>query len=461
MAEQFDVVVVGARVAGSPMATLLARRGVKVAVLEQTVFPQPTLSSNVLQADSLAFLDRLGVLGRIQDTKAQFMTRSDTRLNDFRFTADFPSFDGYVGGAACIRRVVLDPILAEEAAAAGADLRMGTKVTGLLEERGRVSGVRFVRNGVESRIRARLVVGADGRESTVARLRGARRYNVTPNERWYYWTYFEGADLTVTPTFVLHRWEDRHIFAGPADHGLYIVGVSPQSHEKEQFRRDRQRSLMEHVRSCEPVAKVLSEARIAEKIYGILRFDGYFRESSGPGWVLIGDAGHFKDPAAGRGIGDAFRQVERLVPAVLRALRGSDAEIDRATGEFARWRDRHYAPFYGLANDLGRVGPLPAVVPDVVAKLYGDGDIDRFLRLFSHHLSPNEVLTPARVLSATARRLAGPERGGWDFAKDVGTTLRDEARRRWSAFRPVFEPTPARADLPGRRTTTLSEGGMT
>lgn len=119
MAEQFDVVVVGARVAGSPMATLLARRGVKVAVLEQTVFPQPTLSSNVLQADSLAFLDRLGVLGRIQDTKAQFMTRSDTRLNDFRFTADFPSFDGYVGGAACIRRVVLDPILAEEAAAAG------------------------------------------------------------------------------------------------------------------------------------------------------------------------------------------------------------------------------------------------------------------------------------------------------------------------------------------------------
>lgn len=449
MAEQFDVVIVGARVAGSPLATLLARRGVKVAVLEQTTFPHPTLSSNVLQADSLAFLDRLGVLKEIRGTGAPFMSRSDTRLNDFRFVADFPSFDGFVGGAACIRRHVLDPILADAAAAAGADVRMGTKVTGLLEEDGRVAGVRFVRGGVESRIRARLVVGADGRESTVAKLRGARRYTVTPNERWYYWTYFEGADLDVTPTFVLHRWADRHIFAGPADNGLYIVGVSPQAHEKDDFRRDRHESLMEHVRSCEPVAEVLSEAKVAEKIYGIRRFDGYFRESSGPGWVLIGDAGHFKDPAAGRGIGDAFHQVDRLVPALIRALRGPDTRIDRATSEFVRWRDRYYTPFYGLANDLGGVGPLPAIVPEVVAGMYADGDIERFLHLFSHQVSPSELLTPGRVLAATVRRLAGDESGGGAFLREVGATLRGEARRRWAARYPVLEA----AAAPTGRTT--------
>jgi len=465
VAEQFDVVIVGARVAGSPLATLLARRGVKVAVLEQAVFPQPVLSSHVMQADALAFLDRLGVLDRIRATGAPFMSRSDTRLNDFRFVADFPSFPGFVGGAACIRRFVLDPILADAAVAAGADVRMGTKVTGLLEERGRVVGVRFVRKGVESRIRARLVVGADGRESTVAKLSGARRYNVTRNDRWYYWTYFEGADLTVTPTFVLHRWGDRHIFAGPADNGLYIVGVSPQQHEKQAFRENRHDSLMEHVHSCRPVAEVLSEAKVADKIYGILRFDGYFRESSGPGWVLIGDAGHFKDPAAGRGIGDAFHQVERLVPAIIKALRGPDAGMDRATAAFTRWRDRHYAPFYGLAGDLGRVGPLPAIVPEVVAGMYARGEIDHFLRLFSHQASPSDLLTPGRILAAAGRRLAGPERGRLEFARELGGTVRDEVRRQWAARRPVVEPRAAarhekhRATAFGHQPETVEESG--
>jgi 2-polyprenyl-6-methoxyphenol hydroxylase-like FAD-dependent oxidoreductase len=465
VAEKFDVVIVGARVAGSPLATLLARRGVKVAVLEQMVFPHPTLSSNVLQADSLAFLNRLGVLDAIRGTRAPFMSRSDTRLNDFRFVADFPAFDGFVGGAACIRRHVLDPILADAAIAAGADVRMGTKVTGLLEENGRVSGVRFVRGGVESRITARLVVGADGRESTVGKLCGARRYNVTPNDRWYYWAYFEGADLDVTPTLLLHRWGDRHIFSGPADNGLYIVGVSPQQHEKEEFRRDRHEGLMEHVRSCEPVAELLTKAKVVDKVYGISRFDGYFREATGPGWVLIGDAGHFKDPAAGRGIGDAFHQVERLVPAVIKALRGPDEGIDKATAEFVRWRDRHYAPFYGLANDLGRVGPLPAVVPEVVARMYAEGDVERFLHLFSHQLSPSELLTPARVVSATVRRLAGGESGGGEFVREVVATLRGEARRRWAVRHPVMEAAPApkrerhRAATAGPRSEAVPESG--
>ncbi|WP_405824901.1 NAD(P)/FAD-dependent oxidoreductase [Streptomyces sp. NBC_01390] len=455
MAEQFDVVVVGARVAGSPLATLLARRGLKVAVLEQSEYLKPVLSSHVLQADALTFLDRLGVLDRIRATGAPFMSRTDTRLGDFRFVADFPAFPGFVGGAACVRRRVLDPILSDAAVAAGVDLRMGTKVTGLLEENGRVSGVRFVRGGVESRIRARLVVGADGRDSTVAKLRGARRYNVTRNERRYYWTYFEGADLAVTPTFVFHRWGDRHIFAGPADSGLYIVGVSPQQHEREAFRSNRHDSLMEHVQSCPPVAEVLAEAKVATRIYGISRFEGYFREAAGPGWVLIGDSGHFKDPAAGRGIGDAFTQAERLTPALVKALRGSDAAIDRATADFGRWRDRQYAQYYWLATDLGRVGPLPSVVPEVVARMYGAGEIGRFLDLFSHHAGPSDLLTPARVLGATARRMASPERGRPAFARELGTTLRDEVRRRWAGRRPVLEEVAA-TGRPAVRPTTRS-----
>ncbi|WP_396230627.1 FAD-dependent oxidoreductase, partial [Frankia sp. ACN1ag] len=209
--------VVGARCAGAPLGALLARQGVRVAVLEQATFPRPTLSSHVMQADALAFLARLGVIDRVRATGAPFMSRCEVRFDDFRFAADFPLRPGDVGGAAAVRRHLLDPILADAAAEAGAEVRMATRVTGLLTERGRVVGVRAVRDGHDEEIRARLVVGADGRESTVARLTGARRYNVVAGERVYHWTYFEGADLSAAPTFVFHRWGDRHIFAGPAD----------------------------------------------------------------------------------------------------------------------------------------------------------------------------------------------------------------------------------------------------
>src|SRR2546423_9728585 len=101
-------------------------------------------------------------------------------------TVDLPQVPCDVGGMASIRRLVLDPILAEAAQEAGADVRFGAGVTGLVEEDGRVVGVRTG----EGEVRARLVVGADGRNSTVAALAGARRCNLVPNQRILYWGFF-------------------------------------------------------------------------------------------------------------------------------------------------------------------------------------------------------------------------------------------------------------------------------
>lgn len=435
MAEHFDVVIVGARCAGSPLGTLLAREGLRVAVLEQTEFPQDTLSSHCIQADSLAFLDRLGVIDRIRATGAPFMTGTDTRLGDFRFAERFPLRPGDVGGAACIRRFVLDPILADAAQEAGVELRMRTKVTGLVRDDGRVAGVLAVHDGAETEIRARLVVGADGRNSTVARLTGARRYHVTQNERWYYWTYFRGANPP--PTFVFHRWGDRHIFAAPADNGLYLVGVSPEQDERERFRANLEDSLMRHALSCEPVAEAIAGAQRATKIYGILKFSGYFREPSGAGWVLVGDSGHFKDPAAGRGIGDAFRQAGVITPEIVAGLGEPDLSLDRRLANWGRSRDRKYAEYYWLAADIGKAGAIPAVVPEVVARLYADGKIDRFLNLFSHRSAPSDLMAPVKVLGAAGRLLA---RGGDRRAQlaEVGELLATRTRRLRLAGSPVF-----------------------
>ncbi|WP_326598969.1 NAD(P)/FAD-dependent oxidoreductase [Streptomyces sp. NBC_01803] len=451
--EPLDVVIVGARCAGSSLGALLARRGLRVAVLDQATTIGFTLSSNILQADSLAFLDRLGLTGRLREAGVRPMRRVDMRLGDFRCLVDFPDRAGDVGGAACIRREVLDPLLVEAAREAGASVRLGTKVTGLVRGTdGRVTGVEIAeRGGGRAELSARLVVGADGRASTVARLTGARQYHVTRNERNYYWTYFEGVDTGEAPTFVFHRWGDRHILGGTADNGLYIVGVSPERHERESFQDDLEGSLTAHAMSCEPIAKAIASARRATRVYGIRRFSGYFREASGPGWVLLGDAGHFKDPAGGRGIGDSFHQAERLAPAIETALAGrrSGAEVDSATAAFGRWRDRTYAEYYGLAADLGVAGPIAGVVPEVVSRLHARGKADQVLDLLSHRVTVLGVLTPARVLGATGRMLRdGNANGGGRRAllAELGSLGATEIRRRRAMRKPEYAAVPPHAE---------------
>src|SRR5690242_7447991 len=146
------------------------------------------MCSHGFEADALAFLDRLGLSERLRAAGARFVVRVDGRSEDVRWRVHWPQRPGDIGGIASVRRSVLDELLVGAAREAGATVLMGAKVTALVREAGRVSGVRVSGAGGERELRARVVVGADGRRSTVARLAGARRYNVTPNQRALYWT---------------------------------------------------------------------------------------------------------------------------------------------------------------------------------------------------------------------------------------------------------------------------------
>jgi flavin-dependent dehydrogenase len=446
MNSSVDVVIVGARCAGSPLATLLAREGISVAVVEQARFPRDTLSTHVFEADALAFLDGLGLTEQLRATGAPFVHRLDTRAGDFRALVDWPQQPGDIGGAAAIRRVVLDPILARAAEEAGADVRMATKVTGLLEDAGRVAGVRISDPTGEAEIRARLVVGADGRNSTVARLCGARKYNVVRNQRAGYYGYFEHADPGPEPTLVLHRWSNRLVIGCPADSRLYLAVVMPDLAELDRFRSDLEHSFMEHVLSCEPVADAVGGATRVGKILGAVRWEGFFREPSGPGWVLTGDAGHFKDPAPGRGIGDAFRQAEALGPAIVRGLGGSGRDLDHALAAWGRWRDRDFAEYYWFGCDFGRGGPLPAPAPEMIRRLHARGEIGLLLNIQNHRVKPSRVLTPPRLLAATARLLRRRGSDRLRVLREVGTLLAQEVRHRWLNRWPVYAPSGAAAD---------------
>ncbi len=451
LAQGFDVVIVGARCAGSPLAAMLAKQGVNVAVVEKATFPRDTLSTHIFEADGLAFLDRLGVTDQLRATGAPVLTRSNARTEDFEFTAAWPQLAGDVGGSMSIRRTVLDPILLHHAEESGAQVRMATEVTSLVQDGSRVTGVRVRTHGHDDELRARLVVGADGRNSTVANLVAARKYNVVPNQRVAYWAYFSGARMPAEPTNVFHRWADKFVISAPCDDGLYQVIIIPEAGELPRFRADLERSFMEDALSCEPVAEALEGAQRVGKILGMVHFTGFFRDACGSGWALVGDAGHFKDPSPGRGIGDAFSQVDMLVPAIIEGLGGSPHALDTALGRWGRWRDHEFSEHYWFANDLGKAGRVPSVFPQMLADLHAKGQVGRFLDLFTHREKPSQVLSPARLFGSAGRLLRRQHHGRRAVLNEVRTLVGETAHRQFLNHRHAYA-TPADALKPAGAT---------
>jgi 2-polyprenyl-6-methoxyphenol hydroxylase-like FAD-dependent oxidoreductase len=438
MADRYDVIVVGARCAGSPLAALLARSGLDVAVVEQAKFPRDTLSTHVFEADGIAFLNRLGLTERLRETGAPFINRVVGRQDGFRWVGEWPRQPEDPCAIMCVRRHVLDSILAETAQDSGADIHMGAKVTQLLEDAGRVSGVRVAVDGQPRDLRARLVVGADGRNSSVGRLAGARRYNVTKNQRAGYYAYFEGAEIEPEPAFVFHRWADRLVLGAPCDAGLYLVVLMPDLAELSRFRDDLEAAFMDHARSCEPVAAAIRGAHRVGKFAGTVRWEGFFREASGPGWVLAGDAGHFKDPAAGRGISDAFRQADALAPAIVRGLCGSDEGLDHSMAAWGRWRDRDFAEHYWFATTFGAGGHTPAAIQEFVRMLHEQGKLGMLLDIQNHRIRPPKVITPPRILRATARTVARRKGERVKIVREVAAVVADDVRHRLLNRRPSY-----------------------
>ena len=445
MADAFDVIVVGARCAGAPLATLLARQGVRVALVERAKFPRDTLSTHIFEAPGINLLGRLGVLDRVRATGAEPIRQLDFRQDEFAARVEPLRRPGDVGGAMSVRRFLLDPILAEAAAEAGAEVMMETGVTGLVGN-GRVTGVRVRSGKSERELSARLVVGADGRNSTVAKLIGARKYHVVPSERFLYWGFFEGTDADPEPEIVFHHWDGRVVIACPADSGLYQVILIPDNRLMREFRADLERTFMDEARACAPVADKLTGARRVGKLLGIVRWESFFRESAGPGWALVGDAGQFKDPTPGQGMTDAFRQAAAMAPAIAGAVGRSDSELDGAVAAWARWRDRDAFEHHWLACDLGAAGRSPAVLPAMMRRLERRGEFEGFTDLFQHRVLPSRVFSPPLLLSTAAAMLMRGDCARSAVLREVGQLVMTDARRKRLQRRPVFVDLAAHAD---------------
>jgi 2-polyprenyl-6-methoxyphenol hydroxylase-like FAD-dependent oxidoreductase len=331
----YDVVIIGARAAGASTAMLLARRGARVLLLEQGARGADTLSTLALMRAGVVQLSRWGLLDGIRASGTPRIEKTTFHYAAAAVEVPIKPRDG-VDALYAPRRTVLDPLLADAAAAAGADVAYRVRVVDVTRTAaGRVNGVVVDDAGRERRtIEAPLVVGADGLHSTIAQRVGALPYHTGPHVTAVIYTLVTG----LAPDGYHWRYGDRaSVGQIPTTGGDVLVFVSiPRERFMRELRFDLESSFYEVLREVSPALETSVRALQPKGPFrGFAGHEGVVRQAWGPGWALVGDAGYFKDPLTAHGITDALRDAELLARAVERGTDGALADYQSVRDELS------------------------------------------------------------------------------------------------------------------------------
>ncbi len=312
MTSGVDVVVVGGRIAGCLSAIRLARLGASVRLLESHTLASDTLSTHFFRGDGLVrSLRDVGVLEEVLATGAPPLRCEYFSLDGGEFTLNPPQEPGDLGFCLSVRRRALDGILARRAREEGVDVREQTRVVDVVRDGDLVVGVV---DGDGTTHRAGVVIGADGRRSTVARLVGAREEERHPAARAMYYRYAAGWPTQDPPGPEFLMLGDHFAYAFPSDEGLVCLAISvPVSHHESGL--DAGAFLHDAFTRHALTAERMAGTTWASSLFTGIPADSVWREACGPGWALVGDSGSSQDPWAGLGMDSAARQAEAFAEA--------------------------------------------------------------------------------------------------------------------------------------------------
>lgn len=396
MKDRYDAIIVGARCAGSPTAMLLAQRGYRVLVVDRATFPSDTVSSHLVHPHGVAALARWGLLERLIATGCPPI---DTYAFDFgQITLEGSPGTPDAPVAYCPRRTVLDKLLVDAAADAGAEIREGFVVTDVAIEDGRVVGIDgHTKGGASVSERAEVVIGADGRYSLVARAVLPEQYHEVPPLMAIYYSYW--SNLPMGGRFENYLREHRGFAAAPTNDGLTLVIAGWPYAEFEDNKKDIEGNYLATLELAPAFAERLRGAKRESRFVGA-PVPSFFRKPYGPGWALVGDAGYNKDPITAQGITDAFLDAERCTAALDRSFSGR-ATFEDAMSDYQRKRDEEALPMFELTCELAALEPPAPERQQLFRAIEGNRKaMDRFVQMNAGTISPAEFLGPATVAAA-------------------------------------------------------------
>jgi len=391
----YDAIVVGARCAGSSAALLLARKGYKVLLVDRSSFPSDLpFSTHYIHQSGIARLKRWGMLDEVVRSGCPPITTFHFDFRTFVLTGSPPAADG-VREAYAPRRKVLDSILVDAAAAAGAELRTAFSVDDLLFENGAVCGIHGRNKGGSTVVeKARILIGADGMHSIVAKTVQAAEYNVKPPLQGPYFSYWSGVQMK---GFEFYPGAYRGAFGWMTNDGLALIGVGFAAKDHSAVRADIEGSYMRAIREDAPelAGRMQNGHREERFIGGVVA--NYFRKPFGPGWALVGDAGYLKDPCTAEGITDAFHSAELLVEAIDSGFSGRQT-LDEALAAYEQERNHAAFPLYEFTCQLATLAPPPPEMQQLLAALKGNQEqTDRFFGIFAQTVSVPEFFAPENM----------------------------------------------------------------
>lgn len=321
----YDVIIIGGRVAGAVLATRLSELGHRILLLEKADFPSDTLSTAFFRAPAMRVFEKIGVLEKVQ-TVAPPMTTLWNYIDGQMLSDPVDAPEDHLRFFLCVRRITLDWILYKRVThEPNVEIRLNANVKELIWQNGEVRGVRWNEKDGVHEASAKVVVGADGFYSTVAREVEPLYESFIPVQRFIYYAYFHHLD-SIEPSIAEHHFIGNSLtYVFPTDGDLTMAAVSMPVDGFASFKKEPLKNMMAHLESLPLLAPRLRKAEMASELYGSGNIPSYQRIPYGPGWVLVGDAHQILDPWSGMGIDHAATHADMLADALHRWLNGTAA----------------------------------------------------------------------------------------------------------------------------------------
>lgn len=404
---RYDVIVVGARCAGSATAMLLARRGHSVLLVDRDEFPSDMpASTHLIWQSGIASLTRWGLLDQLKATNCPAMQTVSLDLGGLVLRGK-PKPAGCTVDAYAPRRLALDSVLLDAAQKARVEFRQRFVVRDLIRTDGRVSGISGTdASGSAVEFGARLVVGADAINSIVARQARAPVLDEHPTLQGVVWSYFSNLPVDGVQFFAR---PGRMILAWSTNDDQTLVGICARQEAYAELAKGRDADVLAELKSLTPAFGAKVEASHQECKWLTRSTKGIRRQASGPGWALVGDAGLTMDPITAAGITNAFRDAELLGDAIHDGLAGSQP-LDDAVARFGPARDAISIPLYEFTRETAKLDPPSQAVMDLFGALPGNQDaIESYFGVFAQTVPVTEFFAPENLARIIAR--AGADSG--------------------------------------------------